>query len=350
MVEVIKISQTRKATKAGEIGQLPPGIDEQQFLKRTSMTPSSYNNLTIKKNELSVIKKNIKNIKQQFESFRFESLQNISKLKSLVSLLSKTSPSTPAEQRQKLINEKNALNKQSEMIRNKLQELRLLLESIGIDVSRKCNPKIAVMNYVKNEIKMINSETQHFSDTIKNVNVNWKGIWEKELQEIVSEQKVLKTNIENSVEFEDDCKTLSDGFSVILKVLSMQKDKKEFKMNNVLDPEELQESGLHNGLMDEIKLVTDEESSSKRLDAIERSLKIQEIIRENSKANEFEVELNNFIENNKYKINKNVMEFENKQNAKKDELLKEMWKSEHNNNPEANTNNENTNQSNVPAM
>ncbi|KAG4098073.1 hypothetical protein H8356DRAFT_1332222 [Neocallimastix lanati (nom. inval.)] len=348
MVEVIKISQTRKTPKAGEIGQLPLGIDEQQSIKKNGMT--TYNNLTDKRNEINVIKKNIKNIKQQFETFRFDYLQNISKLKSLISLLSKVSPSSPSEQRQKLLNEKKALNIQSEIIRDKLQELRLLLESIGVDVSRKCNPKVSVMNYVKNEIKMINSETQRFTEVIKNINVNWKGIWEKELQEIVSEQKILKTSIENSTEFEEDCKTLSDGFSVILKVLSMQKDKKEFKMNNVLDPEELQESGLHNGLMDEIKLVTDEESSTKRLDAIEKSLKIQEIIRENSKANEFEVELNNFIETNKYKINKNVMEFEKQQNAKKDEILKEMWKNERNNVSNSNNNSNANIQDSVPAL
>jgi hypothetical protein len=349
MVEVIKISQTRKATKVGEIGQLPTGIDEQQFIKKTNMTTTSYNTLTNKRNEIKIIKKNIKNIKKQFETFRFDNLQNINKLKCLVSLLSQINPTTPSEQRQLLVNEKNALNLQSEKIKNKLKELRLLLESIGADVSRKCNPKIAVMNYVKNEIKMINSETQQFSETVRNVNVNWKGIWEKELQEIVSEQKILKSNIENSVEFEDECNTLSDGFSVILKVLSIQKEKKEFKMENVLDPEELKESGLYSGLMNEIKLVTDEESSSKRLEAIEKAMKIQEIIRENSSKNEFEVELSNFIESNKYKINKNVMEFENQQNAKKDEILKEIWKSEHDNSS-ATSNNEVSSQANIPAM
>ncbi|ORX78148.1 hypothetical protein BCR32DRAFT_270229 [Anaeromyces robustus] len=368
MVEVIKISQTRKATKVGEIGQMPvSAVEESPVLSRSSINTASYNKLINNKNELNIIKKNIKNIKQQFESFRFDSLQNINRLKKLVSLLNNSNPGSPSEQRQKLINEKNALSLQSDMIKKKLQELRLLLESIGVDVSRKSNPKVAVMNYVKNEIKTINFETQKFTETVKAVNVNWKGTWEKELQEIVSEQKLLKTNIENSAEYEDDCKTLSDGFSVILKVLSMQKDKKECKMNNILDPEELQESGVHSGLMNEILAVADNESSTKRLDAIEKSLKIQEIIRENSKANEFEVELNSFIENNKYKINKNVMEFENKQKAKKDELLKEMWNNEQSDkkrlsminsneqgnksNPELETsNNEANNQANVPAM
>jgi len=341
MVEVIKISQTRKATKIGEIGQLPVDVEE-QLNQKISISPSSHNKLTSKRNELNVIKKNIKNIKQQFESFRFDTLKNINKLKSLVILLNRSSPGNPSEQRQKLLSEKNALAVQSEMIKNKLQELRLLLESIGVDVSRKCNPKVAVMNYVKNEIKMINAETQRFTDTVKSVNVNWKGTWEKELQEIVSEQKALKANIESSTEYEEDCKTLSDGFSVILKVLSMQKDKKECRMNNVLDPDELKESGVHSGLMNEILAVTDEGSSTKRLEAIEKSLKIQEIVRENSKKNEFEVELNSFIENNKIKINKNVMEFENQQKAKKEELLKQLWKNEHNKKTDT--------EANVPAM
>ncbi|OUM69217.1 hypothetical protein PIROE2DRAFT_2921 [Piromyces sp. E2] len=329
MVEVIKISQTRKATKAGEIGQLPVNVEE-QLNQKPAILPSSYNKIVNYKNELNVIKKNIKNIRQQFESFRFDTLKNVNKLKNLVALLGRSSPTSPAEQRQKLLSEKNALAVQSEMIKNKLQELRLLLESIGVDVSRKCKPKITTMNYVKNEIKMINAETQRFTDTIKSVNVNWKGTWEKELQEIVSEQKALKANIESSNEYEDDCKTLSEGFSVILKVLSMQKDKRECRMNNVLDPDELRDSGVHSGLMNEIMAVTDEESSNKRLEAIEKSLKIQEIVRENSKKNDFEVELNSFIENNKLKINKNVMEFENQQKAKKDELLKQLWKNEHN--------------------
>ncbi|ORX60953.1 hypothetical protein BCR36DRAFT_365542 [Piromyces finnis] len=330
MVEVIKISQTRKTTaKSGEIGQLPVDVEE-QLNRKTGISPLNYNKLVTDRNELNVIKKNIKNIKQQFESFRFDTLKNMNNLKNLVSLLNRSSAGNPSEQRQRLLNEKNAIAKQSEMIKNKLQELRLLLESIGVDVSRKCNPKIAVMNYVKNEIKMINLETQRFTETIKAVNVNWKATWEKELQEIVTEQKTLKTNIESSTEYEDDCKTLSDGFSVILKVLSMQKDRKECRMNHVLDPEELKEAGVHSGLMNEIIAVTDEDSSNKRLEAIEKSLKIQEIVRENSNKNEFEIELNTFIENNKLKINKNVMEFENQQKAKKDELLKQLWRNEHN--------------------
>jgi len=228
------------------------------------------------------------------------------------------------------------------MIKNKLKELRLLLESIGVDVSRKCNPKLSVMNYVKNEIKAINSETQSFSDIVKTVNTNWKSTWEKELQEIVSEQKALKANIESSAEYEDDCKTLTDGFSVILKVLSMQKDVKQCDMSNVLDPEELKETGAYSGLMDEIKAMSDDESSTKRLEAIEKALKIQKIVRENSKKNEFELELDNFIENNKFKINKKVMEFDKQQNEKKEEQLKELWKNEQSNKPDSETN--------IPAM
>ena len=349
MVEVIKISQTRKATKTVEIGQLPVNVEtnlnqtsQANQTRKISIAPTGYNKLVNNRNELSVIKKNIKNIKQQFESFRLDSIRNINRLKNLVSLLNKTNPGSPSEQRQKLLNEKNALAGQSEMIKNKLKELRLLLESIGVDVSRKCNPKLSVMNYVKNEIKMINSETQRFSDTIKSVNVNWKSTWEKELQEIVSEQKALKANIESSAEFEDDCKTLSDGFGVILKVLSMQKEIKQCNMTNVLDPEELKESGAHSGLMDEIKAMSDDESSTKRLEAIEKALKIQEIVRENSKKNEFELELDSFIENNKYKINQKVMEFDKQQKEKKEEQLKELWKNEQNNKKDSDTN--------VPAM
>jgi len=72
MVEVIKISQTRKATKMGEIGQLPVNVEEQQPNHKNSISSSNFNKLVAKRNELNVIKKNIKNQEKQKTGMRWK--------------------------------------------------------------------------------------------------------------------------------------------------------------------------------------------------------------------------------------------------------------------------------------
>lgn len=357
MVEVIKITQNRQMnTQQKESHQINNGnkenvVDLSGSGNNESIKAMAYK-LSSSRNELVIINKNIKNIKQQFSMLKQDTLKKLSSLKNLMASLKKATPLAVNEKRQKLISEKKVLDNQTTNIKEKILELRMLLETIGVDVSRKCNPKVALMNYIKKEIKNIGVEVHNYSDMIKDINVNWKATWEKELQDIVSEQKSLKTNMNNSTEFEDEYNTLSEGFSVILKVLSMQgeKDKKEIVLSNVLEPEELTDVHVHEGLMNEIKTITEENSlSEKRVQAIDNARKIQEIIKQNDEVNEFQAELSNNIEQHKQKRNDEYIKFEENYNLKNKNILNELW-----NNEKSNTNNnyllnESNNQSNIPS-
>ncbi|PKK72026.1 AIP3-domain-containing protein [Rhizophagus irregularis] len=208
---------------------------------------------------------------------------------------------------------------------NKVDELQDIIDELKADVTaRRSKPRETTVQYVKKESAAVAEELASLHEYVKTAKPMWKKRWEEELQMIVDEQKFLNHQEELIEDLDDDNKKLTEVFEHITKVVQLQSNSrpKEF----IIKQKEEGFEGLKT-VLEEVRGISPDHE--RRIKALEMAEKQRERDLA-SRIDEFELELTNFVAQNKLKKTGGAEEAERLRQKKNEETLKQLFKAAEN--------------------
>jgi hypothetical protein len=217
---------------------------------------------------------------------------------------------------------KTKLDTRTKSLVTKVDELQDIIDELKVDVTaRRSKPRETTIQYVKKESTTVSEELASLQEYIKTAKPMWKKTWEKELQMIVDEQQFLNHQEELIEDLDDDNKKLTEVFDQIMKVAQIQST---FKPKGfTVKPKEEGFEGLKTVLQEVRGISPDHERRIKALEIAEKQRE-RDLA---SRIDEFELELTNFVAQNKLKKTGGAEEIERLRQKKNEEALKQLFKS-----------------------
>ncbi|CAG8622144.1 11346_t:CDS:2 [Funneliformis caledonium] len=235
---------------------------------------------------------------------------------------------------------KDKLETRTKNLVTKVDELQDIIDDLKADVTaRRSKPRETAVQQVKEESDAVAKELASLQEYVKTVKPMWKKTWEEELQMIVDEQQFLIHQEELIEDLEDDNKKLKEVFEQIMKVVEIQSKSKPKEF--FVKPREEGFEGLKSVLQEVRGIAPDHERRIKAMELAEKQ-------RERDLANridEFELELTNFVAQNKLKKTGGAEEIERLRQKKNEENLKQLFKATENATNEKGKENKDSNES-----
>lgn len=232
--------------------------------------------------------------------------------------------------RKEMRNDKERIERVSNIVVNKLEQLQDTIDQIKQDVTHKrCRPSKDQLDHCTQEATVIQEQVDHLNSEIKSFKPVWKKMWEVQLQQIVKEQKFLKDQETLVVDLKEDQKSLNQVLSSLLKISELHERKKKSGLPLYQVPPK--EEGF-DGMSSVIKQVaTIDVNHDKRVKALQDA----EISRSkgvSQRIDVFEKELNDFVGMNKLKKTGGAELIEKQRQEKHQDLIKQIYNDETNSN------------------
>ncbi|KAF9902503.1 Bud site selection protein 6 [Linnemannia zychae] len=277
--------------------------------------------------EVRSLRRDLGVVRQMYTELQSETKTMLGSLAGYTSQIRKQALEQPVSARMFIESGKVQLDKKSEGLTNKIDDLQDVVEDMKVNVTqRRGRPSETSMTFVDKQCEEIERDLAELSDYIQTIRPSWKKTWEVELQTIVKEQMFLKEQEALLEDLKEDRSSLMQTLANLKKLLELQ-DKnggvlggkpREFVFQPAVDDSF---EGLKT-VMEEVKMI--EPDSNKRLKAMAQMEKLRQIELSN-RIDEFEEELTSFVGASKLRKTGGAQEVERQRQQRDLENLKAMF-------------------------
>ncbi|KAF9436713.1 Bud site selection protein 6 [Entomortierella beljakovae] len=272
--------------------------------------------------EVQTLRRDLGIVRQLYTELQTETKTMLGSLAGYTDQICKQTLEQPATSRLFIESGKVKLDKKSEDLTNKIEELQDVVEDMKVNVTqRRGRPSDTSVAFVDKQCEEVGKEIDELSDLIQTLRPTWKKTWENELQTIVKEQMFLKEQEALLEDLKEDKSSLTQTLLNLKKVLELQLKNggaREFVFHPVVDESF---EGLKT-VMEEVKMI--EPDSDKRLRAMAQMEKLRHIELSN-RIDEFEEELTTFVGASKLRKTGGALEVERQRQQRDTENLKAMF-------------------------
>ncbi|KND02192.1 uncharacterized protein SPPG_02679 [Spizellomyces punctatus DAOM BR117] len=262
---------------------------------RTTVSPNA---LQGQLTELQELRRSIAVLKQLFKETQHRTTQTITHISAQVRLMQNRQTSTLNPARTALLLEKEKMARESTAINSRLDQLKQIVETLRVDVTRRMRPSQSRLRAAWKEALAIQESVNKFTEYIGQVRPTWKKTWEDELQGIVREQAFLKAQEGLAMNMEESHSDLLDMLQTVARFLELSDSTGPSAPDpynvplDVMSADEVQEVGLSQ-VLEQIRLAASDDDSERRLQALEnlQKIKLWEKNAEKAEGNDFEDEL-----------------------------------------------------------
>ncbi|KAF9145284.1 Bud site selection protein 6 [Mortierella sp. GBA39] len=293
----------------------------------TSQGSISAADLKPQQDEVRSLRRDLGVVRQMYTELQSETKTMLGSLAGYTSQIRKQALEQPVSARMFIETGKVKLDKKSEDLTNKIEELQDVVEDMKLNVTqRRGRPSDISMTFVDKQCEETERDLAELSDYIHSIRPSWKKTWEVELQTIVKEQMFLKEQEALLEDLKEDRGSLMQTLGNLKKVVELQ-DKNGGVLGGksrefIFQP---QVDGSFEGLktvMEEVKMI--EPDSNKRLKAMAQMEKLRHIELSN-RIDEFEEELTTFVGASKLRKTGGAQEVERQRQQRDLENLKAMF-------------------------
>ncbi|KAF9939057.1 Bud site selection protein 6 [Mortierella alpina] len=278
--------------------------------------------------EVQSLRRDLGVARQLYTELQTETKASLSQLAGVTAQIRKQALEQPVSARIFIESGKVKLDKKSEDLTNKIEELQDVVEDMKLNVTqRRGKPSDISMAFVDKQCEEVEKEIAELSDYIQVLRPSWKKTWEVELQTIVKEQMFLKEQEALLEDLKEDRSSLVQTLANLKKVLELQnKNGGVFgtKARDFVFQPTVVDDGFEGlkTVMEEVKLI--EPDSDKRLKAMAQMEKLRHIELSN-RIDEFEEELTTFVGSSKLRKTGGALEVERQRQQRDLENLKAMF-------------------------
>ncbi|KAF9322033.1 Bud site selection protein 6 [Podila horticola] len=278
--------------------------------------------------EVQSLRRDLGVVRQLYTELQTDTKTMLGSLAGYTSQIRKQALEAPVSSRLFIESGKVKLDKKSEDLTNKIENLQDVVEDMKLNVTqRRGRPSDTSMIFVDKQCAEIGQEIAELSDYIQTLRPSWKKTWEVELQTIVKEQMFLKEQEALLEDLKEDRGSLLQTLGNLRKLLELQLKSnatglgvsREFHFQPAPVDEGFE--GLKT-VMEEVKLIAPD--SDKRLRAMAQMEKLRHIELSN-RIDEFEEELTNFVGESKLRKTGGAQEVERQRQQRDLENLKAMF-------------------------
>lgn len=224
---------------------------------------------------------------------------------------------------------KKTLQTDSEALVNRVDNLTDTVEDLRKDVvSRGVRPRPRDLEVLSKEIAGTTKALAQMKEFMKKEKPVWTKIWEQELNLVCTERDDLTQQEELMADLHGDLEDVQNVFNLVEEAMkqqniqggtgSLRQVSKTVDIDPTTDPTAAKE-----GVLDEVRALRPNHED--RLEAIERAEKARLRDLENRKANEFQREVANFVEEGKLKKTGGADEVERLREIKDKRAMQENW-------------------------
>lgn len=278
--------------------------------------------------EVQALRRDLGVARQLYTELQTETKASLSQLAGVTAQIRKQALEQPVSARIFIESGKVKLDKKSEDLTNKIEELQDVVEDMKLNVTqRRGKPSDISMAFVDKQSEEVEKEIAELSDYIQALRPSWKKTWEVELQTIVKEQMFLKEQEALLEDLKEDRSSLVQTLTNLKKVLELQNKNGGIfgaKSRDFVFQPAMVDDGFEGlkTVMEEVKLI--EPDSDKRLKAMAQMEKLRHIELSN-RIDEFEEELTTFVGSSKLRKTGGALEVERQRQQRDLENLKAMF-------------------------
>ncbi|GJJ11275.1 hypothetical protein Clacol_005507 [Clathrus columnatus] len=274
--------------------------------------------------EVQNLRRDLGVVRQLYTDFMTQTKESLSTLRTQTASVRDLASTKIGGARAFIDTGKANMDKRSQNILTKVEELQDMVETLKHDVlKRHVSPKSNMMQTLKADIETTAKELESLTEHIQTVKPMWKKTWEEELQNIVEEQQFLSYQEEFMNDLSEDHKALTEVFGHIEKVISLRSSTGSAKARFRPPPMEEGHSGLSTVMLEIQGAAVDPE---RRLKAIAANQKNREKELA-SRTDEFQNELNGFVQGKKLKLTGGTEEAERMRQKRNEITLKRLFSS-----------------------
>lgn len=224
---------------------------------------------------------------------------------------------------------KKTLQSDSEALVNRVDNLSDTVEDLRKDVvSRGVRPRPRDLEVLSKEIAATTKALAQMKEFMKKEKPVWTKIWEQELNLVCTERDDLTQQEELMADLHGDLEDVQNVFNLVEEAMkqqniqggvgSLRQVSKTIEVDPALDPTMAKE-----GVLGEVRALRPNHED--RLEAIERAEKARQKDLESRKANEFQREVEQFVEEGKLKKTGGADEVERLREMKDKRAIQENW-------------------------
>ncbi|KAF9580765.1 hypothetical protein BGW38_002454 [Lunasporangiospora selenospora] len=284
----------------------------------------SVTELKAQQEEIQALRRELGTVRQLYSELQTETKTTLTTLAGYTSQIRKQATETPFSSRLFIETGKVKLDKMSEELTNKIEDLQDVVEDMKVNVTqRRGRPSETSMSFVDKQCDEVGKDITELSDYIQTLRPSWKKTWEVELQTIVKEQMFLKEQEALLEDLKEDKGSLVQTLGNLKKFLELQSKNggvgsRSFVFQPVVDDGF---EGLKT-VMEEVKMI--EPDSDKRLKAMAQMEKLRHIDLSN-RIDEFEEELTTFVGSSKLRKTGGALEIDRQRQQRDQENLKALF-------------------------
>lgn len=221
------------------------------------------------------------------------------------------------------------LSEESDLLLTKVDDLQDIMEALRKDVAQRgVRVGEQQLKSTVKEIRDAKSRLHLMKEYISTEKVNWKRIWERELDTVCEEQQFFNLQDDLTNDLEDDIGRIEETYGLIEQCSLEQSKQVGYKRNKVMANLHIPEPGesLHSmkdAVLSEVAALRPNHES--RLEAIEKAERLREREREMMKLTKFQAELEDFVDDAKLKKSGGFEEIERLRKLKDEENLKSSF-------------------------
>ncbi|KAI1308410.1 Bud site selection protein 6 [Mortierella claussenii] len=279
--------------------------------------------LKAQQEEIQTLRRDLGVVRQLYTELQTETKSMLGNLAGYTTQIRKQALNQPVSSRLFIETGKVKLDKMSEDLTNKIEDLQDVVEDMKVNVTqRRGRPSDSSITFVDKQCDEIGKEIEELSDFIQTLRPSWKKTWEVELQTIVKEQMFLKEQEALLEDLKEDRGSLLQTLGNLKKVLELQLKNGGPSREFVFQP--VVEEGFEGlkTVLEEVKMI--EPDSDKRLKAMAQMEKLRQIELSN-RIDEFEEELTTFVGASKLRKTGGALEVERQRQQRDLENLKAMF-------------------------
>ncbi|KAF9191811.1 Bud site selection protein 6 [Haplosporangium sp. Z 767] len=277
--------------------------------------------------EVRSLRRDLGIVRQLYTELQSETKEALGQLAGYTGQIRKQALEQPLSSRLFIETGKVQLDKKSEDLTNKIEELQDVVEDMKVNVTqRRGRPSDKSIAFVDKQCEEVGAEITELADFIQTIRPSWKKTWEIELQTIVKEQMFLKEQEALLEDLKEDRSSLLQTLTNLKKVMELQSKNGGLlggrHRDFVFQPAEDEGFEGLKTVMEEVKMI--EPDSNRRLRAMAQMEKLRHIELSN-RIDEFEEELTTFVGSSKLRKTGGAMEVERQRQQRDLENLRAMF-------------------------
>ncbi|POS85101.1 hypothetical protein EPUL_002842, partial [Erysiphe pulchra] len=341
-VTIQRVSDCQQDT-AKEISRIQTTVSSRPLennpqIPQSSIIPGlSRVNTLAQQEEVQAIRRDLAILRQSYSSYQSDvqnSLNAVRKMAENVKVAAAKAclPDMTSDSGRKYVNDgKKGLDEESDKLVAHVDDLQDTVEDLRKDVVlRGVRPLPRQLESVSRDIALAGVKLKRMKDLIKREKPIWTKIWEKELERVCKDQEDMTIIEELIVDLEDDLTKASQTFALVEEATKEQlKDpqaptsagraiSRGLNLVSIGDPVVAKE-----GVLDEVRAL--QPNHEDRLEAIERAEKLRARELESRRENEFEKELENFVEEGKLRKSGGYEEADRARQVKDERIRLNTW-------------------------